>query len=278
MGKMISKEEFPDLHAKFESLRINAKIGRQSKRISPSMYLDFNINSAQLQDTPGTGYQVTADFFYMMEVTNTDSLYHYIISLQNENLLLSTIRRKAGQGAADYLLDLCQNDLNKLPKTSQTMHLLQVSLAGYASKANALTLLSNQPHVFDKSQLVSACSHAGNTYLSLLNMAEDWFPCLMIKSSLSFNTEAISYKTKPSLLRKAYASYKENPTNENAAAVTLYLLPVAMARVYMSTKTLPSLEKAQQVFHIASHHGSGYCKAVRQYMRYIQFEDQPNSL
>ncbi len=217
-----------------------------------------------------TGAKTASDFF-LMEASKEGELYTHILNLYEQGMLTATIRRTASLGAKDFLLDMCQNDIKSLPRTPQTEGLVIIVLIGYASKINMQGLLSgDNPIILDKSQLVTSCTHAGATVKSILDIFMQWHPTASVASHLTTLTPSITHNNRKKAMSGLYKAYRESPTDENAMQIVLYLMPIEAMRVCLITDTQPTIDQATIALARAHHHGSGYERAVNQYIESVK--------
>lgn len=231
-------------------------------------FYDEILRQSLPQGTPiHKGMPTKSDDFFNLESTEPNAIYHHILTLCLEGRLTAQTRRQASQGAKDFLMFMCQNDIKVLPRTPQTEGLIRVILAGYASKSNVVSIISGEnPIILDKHQIETAISHSGSTYQSIYNLACEWWDTLCLMSAMSSLEEPLTYKQQQEQLPQAYEAYKTDPSIENANLVILYLLPIAIARVCILTDTPPTKDQASKTLSRAKPHGSGYVKAVKQYI------------
>ena len=248
------------------------KTTTQGLRTDAKIYQDFLDEIKRLSLPPGTpihkGMPTSADDFFTLEAYEDGAICTHIKDLQCQGMLTAQIRRQASQGAKHFLLYMCQNDIKALPRTPQTEGLVRVVLSGYASKSNAISILSGEnPTVLDVHQMEKAVEHSGYTYQSIYNLACEWWNTLTLLSSLTVMEEPLTHKDQQEYLPQAYEAYKIDPTTKNAKLVVIYLLPISDARVCLLTDTPPTKDQASKAVSRAKTHGSGYVKAVKQYIK-----------
>lgn len=205
--------------------------------------------------------------FTALEIAEVGGIFAHVRSHLIQGNLTATMRREASHGAWGYV-KMTWKDVPSIPRTPQTEGLVRVILAGYASKANAISILSGDvPHILDASQMLTAIRSAGSQDFDLIyTLARIWWDTLEDTPAPAFT---VSAKTQQDLLKDAYAHYKANPNPTKAEAIVIYLLPVSECRICLQTSCPPTLEQASRAKARSYSHGRGYAKAVQVYIDHI---------
>ena len=177
------------------------------------------------------------------------------------------MRREASHGAWAYL-KLTWHDIASIPRTPQTEGLVRIILAGYASKANAVSILAGDaPTILDVSQMETAIRASGSKdFDTVYTLARIWWEDI---EGMTLPPVIVSAKSQQEMLKTAYRVYRENPAPTTARNVVIALLPVSEHRVCLQTGCPPTLEQASRARARSYSHGRGYARAVQAYIDYI---------
>lgn len=178
------------------------------------------------------------------------------------------MRREATHGAWGYI-KATWGDVASIPRTPQTEGLVRVIIAGYASKANAVSILTGDaPQILDVSQMATAIRASRcKVFDTIYTLAQLWWEGLA--EGITSPPVIVSAKSQQEMLKTAYKAYREAPSPATARDVVICLLPVSEHRVCLQTGYPPTLEQAGRARMRSSSHGRGYTKAVQVYIDYI---------
>lgn len=205
--------------------------------------------------------------FTAMEIAEKGAIFAHVRSHLIRGTLTATMRRGASHGAWGYI-KATWRDIATIPRTPQTEGLVRVIIAGYASKANVVGILSGDvPHILDASQMLTAIKASGSTWFDLIyTLARIWWDEL---DDTPAPVCTLSAKKQQDKLKASYVHYKENPNPTMAEAVVIYLLPVSECRACLQTGCSPTLEQASRAKARSYSHGRGYGQAVQVYIDHI---------
>lgn len=205
--------------------------------------------------------------FTALEIAEAGGIFAHVRSHLIRGTLTATMRRESAHGAWAYL-KLTWGDVASIPRTIQTEGLVRVILSGYASKANAFSILSGDvPHILDGSQMLTAIRASGcSDFDTIYTLARIWWDAL---DDAPAPVCTLSAKKQQDKLKASYAHYKENPNPTTTEAVVIYLLPVTECRVCLQTGYPPTLEQASRAKARSYSHGRGYSQAVQVYIDHI---------
>lgn len=200
-----------------------------------------------------------------MEVAEPMQIFAYIHRHLVAGTLTATMRRESAHGAWAYL-KLTWGDVASIPRTIQTEGLVRVVLSGYASKANAFSILSGDaPIIVDVLQMATAIRASRCKVFDIIyTLAQLWWEGL--EEGITSPPVIVSAKSQQEMLKTAYKAYREAPSPATARDVVICLLPVSEHRVCLQTGCPPTLEQASRAKARASSHGRGYAKAVQAYI------------
>lgn len=205
--------------------------------------------------------------FTALEIAEQGAIFAHVRSHLIRGTLTATMRRKASHGALGYI-KATWHDIATIPRTPQTEGLVRVIIAGYASKANVVGILSGDvPHILDASQMLTAIKASGSIWFDLIyTLARIWWDEL---DDTPAPVCIVSTKKQQELLKSAYKAYRDIPNPTTAEAVVIYLLPVSECWVCLQTGCSPTLEQASRAKARSYSHGRGYAKAVQVYIDHI---------
>lgn len=206
--------------------------------------------------------------FTSLEIAEKGGIFVYIRSHLIRGTLTATMRREASHGAWGYL-KATWHDIASIPHTPQTEGLVKVILAGYASKANAWSILSEDaPQILDVPQMATAITASGcKDFDTIYTLARIWWDGM--EMGIPAPPVIVSAKKQQELLKEAYRMYREAPSPTTAEAVVIALLPVSEHRVCLTTGSPPTLEQAGRARARSYSHGGGYAMAVQVYIDYL---------
>lgn len=200
-----------------------------------------------------------------MEVAEPMQIFAYIHRHLVAGTLTATMRRMASHGAWTYL-KATWHDIASIPRTSQTEGLVRAILAGYASKANAVSILSEDaPIIVDVPQMKTAIRASGcPDFDTIYTLARLWWDGL--EEGITSPPVIVSAKKQQEMLKEAYRMYHDDPNPTTAEQVVIALLPVSECRVCLQTNCHPTLEQASRARARSYSHGRGYTRAVQVYI------------
>ena len=206
--------------------------------------------------------------FTALEIAENGAILAYIHRHLISGTLTAIMRREASHGAWAYL-KATWHDVASIPRTPQTEGLVRVILAGYASKANAWSILSGDtPQILDVSQMATAIRASGcQDFDMIYTLAQLWWDGL--DEGITPSSVIVSTKKQQEMLKEAYRVYRENPCPTTAEAVVICLLPVSECKVCLQTNIPPTLEQAGRARMRSYSHGRGYARAVQVYIDHI---------
>lgn len=205
--------------------------------------------------------------FTAMEITESGSIFAYVRCRLIQGTLTATTRREASHGAWGYI-KATWGDVSSIPRNPQTEGLVRGILAGYASKANAWSILSGDvPSIIDVPQMATAIRASGcKEFDTIYTLAQLWWDGI---EGITASPVIVSAKSQWEMLKTAYRVYRENPSSTTARDVVICLLPVSEYRVCLQTGYPPTLEQASRARMRSYSHGRGYAKAVQVYIDHI---------
>lgn len=203
--------------------------------------------------------------FTAMEIAEKGAIFAHVRSHLIRGTLTATIRREASHGALGYIKTIYP-DIASIPRTSQTEGLVRAILAGYASKANAVSILSEDaPIIVDVPQMKTAIRASGcKVFDTIYTLAQLWWEGL--EEGITSPPVIVSAKKQQEMLKEAYRMYHDDPSPTTAEQVVIALLPVSECRVCLQTGIPPTLEQASRARARSYSHGRGYAKAVQAYI------------